>query len=611
MFDTGVETMAEAETGRLSWSGIAPDGLAVMLLDQAGPPADPFEELEQIGAWEKVVAWAQAQQYTRVARFVATAEAAPAAGMSAAQAVESAQAEVGLMLRLSPGAAAWRVGEARQLVEEFPAAFAALHAGAITLVKARIIAEGCADLDVAGAAVVEQKVLPRAPGQTNGRLRAAVRRAVLRVDGEAALRRRERKRRERGVVLYPERDGMATLSATLPAAEAVGTFAVLDQHARGCGSADERPMAARRADALVDLVLRETGFCSSAGQQVAAQAAAAAGSPGPQSDAGSSATAATTKTAAPTGVVPGAAAPTRAVRNSTAVASTGGAVTGGASTGGAKPTTAATATVAPRPSATAAAASAAVAGSAESERSDPGPAGAGSAAAHSAARTPTGASTDIPPTGNPAANVSATGSDTSGPGAERLPGIAPEGGVPAVTNRVSVQIRVTVPLDTLRGVSNEPGELAGYGPTPAEQARELAADPESVWRRLVTGPFSGALLDYGTTRYRPPPHLAEHVIACHQYCQHPGCRVPAHLCDLDHNEPYDPATDQGPTSAANLGPKCRAHHRLKGYPGWSVTQYVDGSIVWTTPSGHTYRVDPPPLTEPRVTRAADDEPPPF
>ena len=199
------------------------------------------------------------------------------------QAVESAQAEVALMLRLSPGGP--RGGSVRpgSWWSEFPATFAALHAGAITLAKARIIAEGCADLDAAAAAVVERKVLARAPEQTNGQLRAAVRRAVLRVDGEAAVRRRERKRRERGVVLYPERDGMATLSATLPAAEAVGTFAVLDQHARGCGSADERPMAARRADALVDLVLRETGFCSNAGQQAAEKSAATAGPTEPAS----------------------------------------------------------------------------------------------------------------------------------------------------------------------------------------------------------------------------------------------------------------------------------------------------------------------------------------
>jgi hypothetical protein len=237
MFDTAVEATTEAETAPLSWSGITPDGMVVMLLDQAEPPANAFERLERVGAWAKVVAWAQSRECEEVAGFVAAAEATPAAGMTAVQAVESAQTEVGLMLRLSPGGAAWRVGEARQLVEEFPATFAALQAGAISLVKARIIAEGCADLDAAAAAVVEQKVLPRAPGQTNGQLRAAVRRAVLRVDGEAALRRRERKRRERGVVLYPERDGMATLSATLPAAEAVGGV---------CGVGSARPRLRQR-----------------------------------------------------------------------------------------------------------------------------------------------------------------------------------------------------------------------------------------------------------------------------------------------------------------------------------------------------------------------------
>ncbi|WP_433276349.1 DUF222 domain-containing protein [Pseudonocardia xinjiangensis] len=480
MFDIGVASEAEAESAPLTWSGYAPDGIMAMLLGQAGPTEDRFEQVERIGGWEKVIAWAQARQYAEITQFVAAAETSPAAGLTAAHAVESAQAEVGMMLRLSPGGTAWRVGEARQLVEQFPATFATLEAGAISLPKARIIVDGCADLDAETAAVVERKVLPRAPEQTTGQLRAALRRAVLGADGEAAARRRERKRRERAVVLYPERDGMATLSATLPAAEAVGAFAVLDQHARGCGSADERPMAARRADALVDLVLRETGFCSTA----AATACSADGLTGDESSA------------------------------------------------------------------------------------------------------------------------------PSAPGSDRLPGLAPQGGVPTVTNKVSIQIRVTVPLDTLRGVSDEPGELAGYGPIPAEHARELAADPDSVWHRLVTDPLTGALLDYGTTRYRPPPHLTEHLIARHQYCQGPGCRVPADRCDLDHNIPFDPDTDQGPTSAANLGPKCRPHHRLKGMPGWSVSQYPDGSITWTTPSGHTYRVDPPPLTEPRVITTAD-EPPPF
>ena len=65
--------------------------------------------------------------------------------------------------------------------------------------------------------------------------------------------------------MWPESDGMATVSAYLPAAEAVGVFAVLDDHARRAGSAgDDRSMDARRADALVDLVLNPTGFASAA-----------------------------------------------------------------------------------------------------------------------------------------------------------------------------------------------------------------------------------------------------------------------------------------------------------------------------------------------------------
>ncbi|WP_344015525.1 HNH endonuclease signature motif containing protein [Pseudonocardia xinjiangensis] len=519
----------------LAWTEVAPDGMAVLILDQAGPPVDGFEALERIGAWEKVIAWAQARQYAEITQFVAAAETNPAAGLTAVQAVESAQAEVGMMLRLSPGGTAWRVGEARQLVEQFPATFAALQTGSITLPKARIIAEACTDLHPDAAAAVEQKVLARAPQQTTGQLRAALRRAVLRADSEAAARRRERKRRERAVVLYPERDGMATLSATLPAAEAVGVFAVLDQHARGCGSADERPMAARRADALVDLVLRDTGFCSTAAQQTAASSpSATTAQTGPEEG-----TATAARSAAP-----------RSTTTGTASAGVGNA--------------------------------------------DPGSAGR------------LLGTTEPDPTGPPA------GIGPAAPGSDRLPGLAPPGGVPTVTNKVSIQIRVTVPLDTLRGVSDEPGELAGYGPIPADHARQLAADPDSIWHRLVTDPLSGALLDYGTTRYRPPPHLTEHVIARHQYCQGPGCRVPANRCDLDHNIPFDPLAGDGPTSAANLGPKCRPHHRLKGMPGWSVSQYPDGSIIWTTPSGHTYRVDPPPLTEPRTpTPVTADEPPPF
>src|SRR5919199_7010361 len=95
-------------------------------------------------------------------------------------------------------------------------------------------------------------------------------------------------------------------------------------------------------------------------------------------------------------------------------------------------------------------------------------------------------------------------------------------------------------------------ELAGYGPIPAAVARDLAA--AGTCRRILTDPASGRPLDYGTTRYRPPDHLAGLIITRDQTCQFPGCRVPAHRCDLDHAIPYNPASGTGPTSEHNLGP---------------------------------------------------------
>ncbi|HEX4099566.1 MAG TPA: HNH endonuclease signature motif containing protein [Pseudonocardiaceae bacterium] len=111
-----------------------------------------------------------------------------------------------------------------------------------------------------------------------------------------------------------------------------------------------------------------------------------------------------------------------------------------------------------------------------------------------------------------------------------------------------------------------------------------------------------------------PDDLAGLVITRDQTCQFPGCRVPAHRCDIDHSVAYDPDTDTGPTSQTNLGPKCRRHHQIKQSPGWSVIHHPDGCTTWATPSGHLYHSQPPPLTNPEpLTHPAPDpnEPPPF
>ena len=54
-------------------------------------------------------------------------------------------------------------------------------------------------------------------------------------------------------------------------------------------------------------------------------------------------------------------------------------------------------------------------------------------------------------------------------------------------------INVAVAATTLAGMDDRPGGLAGYGSITVAMARQLAAD--GTWRRLLTGPANGALLE--------------------------------------------------------------------------------------------------------------------
>jgi hypothetical protein len=157
-------------------------------------------------------------------------------------------------------------------------------------------------------------------------------------------------------------------------------------------------------------------------------------------------------------------------------------------------------------------------------------------------------------------------------------------------------VQVTVAASTLLGCDDYPAELAGYGPITADIARRLATDSTGTWRRLLTDPATGQLLDYGCNTYRPPKHLAEHVITRDQTCVFPGCRRTARRCDLDHLQPYDAG---GATSPHNLAPLCRRHHRAKHEAGWRVERQPDGRYDWTAPTRHRYTVTPP-------ARAPDD-----
>lgn len=183
---------------------------------------------------------------------------------------------------------------------------------------------------------------------------------------------------------------------------------------------------------------------------------------------------------------------------------------------------------------------------------------------------------------------------------------APRDGGTAHRPSSRTEVRVTVALSTLLGLDDGPADLAGYGPITAEAARALARD--GTWRRIVTDPLNGAVLDVGRTRYRPPADLDRHVRTRDRTCARPGCAAASDSCDLDHTVEYHCA--RGTTSADNLAPLCRRDHVVKTDGGFRLVQVGPGVVEWTTPTGHRYRVRPG-LDAPyeRLPRAT--APPPF
>jgi hypothetical protein len=219
------------------------------------------------------------------------------------------------------------------------------------------------------------------------------------------------------------------------------------------------------------------------------------------------------------------------------------------------------------------------------------------------------------------------------------------GGAPWLTGSVNL----IMPLGTWLGASEAPGEVAGFGPVSADDARGLAAwlarRPDSGWCLTFTD-SEGRAVAHGCARARRPDrngngaarapgsptestdsetrepprdweltvtvrslavsdcvHAREapgyrpstglrHILNTRQRtCGFPGCRRPAFQCDLDHTVPYGRG---GRTCECGLAPLCRRHHRAKQAQGWRLVQPEPGVLYWRLPHGRTYRVEPDP-----------------
>jgi hypothetical protein len=155
-----------------------------------------------------------------------------------------------------------------------------------------------------------------------------------------------------------------------------------------------------------------------------------------------------------------------------------------------------------------------------------------------------------------------------------------------------ITVNLTIDLPTLLGLSENPGQLSGYGAIPATVARELAADGK--WRKFITDPTTGNLLDFGRESYLPPQALRDFLLARDKTCRFPGCRRSGVKGEIDHAVPWE---EGGETSRSNLGLLCKRHHQLKTHGGWKLESFEDGSCEWTSPLGKKRFVPARPMDE--------------
>jgi hypothetical protein len=586
-----------------------------------------------IRGYRKQASWAQAGELAAVAELAARRRnEALADGARDGLAADAATDEIAAALTLTGRAAQLLTGRAIEIAG-LPLTFAALADGQIDMPKALVLLTGLGGQEPELARTIEAEVIDRAPAQTTGQLRASLNRALLAADPAAADRRRQREEKFARVEQTPEPGGLtaALTGRYLPVTASVAAWNRISDLARQLKTAG--------AEGHLDELRVQVYLALLTGQAVNLAGGA------PSGDARASETARAAKDA---GTSANAGAAADCDQGATAGTQTNGSTTGHAGT-----SANADAAADSDPGTTAGTpvngsttgdvgvpadgehgfTSAATVDGATSPGGEPGATAAGPAAEDegsavngadvtsgaSPGRGGHGAALAIPPgLGEP--------QRLAGPGGpEWLAGL----GGPA---RLTGTVNLTVPLATLLGITDAPGELGAFGPVTAHTAREIAAAavdaPAIRWCVTVTG-GDGIPIGHGCARpvrrrrrtgvtaaepgdwafnvklralaaaecghereslsYRPPPSLWHLIQIRNQRCTHAGCRMPAATCDDDHTLPYEKG---GRSCECNLAPLCRHHHRVKQLQGWRLEQPEPGVLAWVTPSGWTYLTGP-------------------
>lgn len=176
-------------------------------------------------------------------------------------ALRSIAAEVGGVLRVTDRTVQARIGEARQIVECYPAALTAWEDGRITRGHVRVIVDAGGVVPPERRAEYEREAIRRCLTDTPNRVRPGLEILAERTAERSFTDRHRDAATGRRVRVVPGRDGMSDLVATVPTVIADGICDRLTQQAqtiidsREPGEDDTRRIDEVRTDVFTDLLL--------------------------------------------------------------------------------------------------------------------------------------------------------------------------------------------------------------------------------------------------------------------------------------------------------------------------------------------------------------------
>ncbi|HWC24273.1 MAG TPA: DUF222 domain-containing protein [Flexivirga sp.] len=159
-----------------------------------------------------------------------------------------------------------------------------------------------------------------------------------------------------------------------------------------------------------------------------------------------------------------------------------------------------------------------------------------------------------------------------------------------------VRINLLMPLGTLTG--DVPAYLPGYGPIPADLAREWLTDPDLAVqvRRLFAFPDSGDLVGMDSRARTYPGLLAEFIRLRDQTCRTPYCTAP-----IRHTDHIRSHADGGSTSERNGDGLCEWCNYAKEHPDHHVTGHAGETTTTVGTLTATSRPPAPPGMPPPTT----------